>query len=568
MFSTTWKTSERKYSIRIEKNVCIPMSDGNTIDADIFRPDSTERFPAILGVQPYERHWQSAPLRPVALDAVNGGIEAGDYNFYVRRGYVHIIASTRGTGLSTGKYSNYGSQEAKDVADMIEWIAKQPWCDGNVGMFGPSAFSVIQQQVAALKPPSLKALYCPYGYTDFYRDKFYHGGILSHEFMKGWIKTIDNPNYESWCLAHWGRERFDMAVQEALQDEDIRAIPHLVEALKNPESGGHAMIADIVLNATDTEYFKERSLDYETKPEVPAYFGGCWGIYGLHLPGAFRSWKNWTGPKKMMIGPPIYLDRPIYQHMYESLRWFDYWLKGIDTGIMSEPPIKVFVVDSGDWISADEWPLPETRFTPFYLHERGLLSEHEFWPNEGHSTYEDSPFNRDGLTFTTPTLVENTEIVGPMVLDLYASTTGDDMFLFASLWDVDETGAEKLLTRGWLRGSQCALDKEISTPWQPVHSHSTRQPLTPNQIYNFKIELRPYGIKFKAGHRIRIKIRGADDERPNNFLEAIGMGHLWRQQPSRVTIYHNDDNPSHVILPITKGNHVETFMSGGKSNFP
>ena len=101
--------------------------------------------------------------------------------------------------------------------------------------------------------------------------------------------------------------------------------------------------------------------------QVPAYIGGCWGHFGLHLPGAFRSWENLKVTKKMIIGPPAYLDRPVSQLQYESLRWFDYWLKGIDTGIMQEPPILIYVIGTHEWKKAQEWPLPETRWTPFYL---------------------------------------------------------------------------------------------------------------------------------------------------------------------------------------------------------
>jgi predicted acyl esterase len=266
----------------------------------------------------------------------------------------------------------------------------------------------------------------------------------------------------------------------------------------------------------------------------------------------------------MMIGPPIYLDRPLYQYQYESLRWFDYWLKGVDNGIMEEPPIAVFVTGTDEWKTTTEWPLPETRWTPFYLHSGGLLSEHEFWPNEGSSTYEDSLFNRGQLIFMTPPLIENTEVIGPIVLNLYASTTDTEVLWFVSLLDIDRQGNETLLTRGWLRGSQRELDTKRSKPWQPYHSHFKRNPLTPNEIYEFNIEIRPYGILYKAGHRIGIRIKSADDEKPTNFLQAIGMGHLWRQSASRVTVYHGSEFPSHLLLPVTKGNRIGTYMSGGK----
>ena len=564
MFSKNWEVSKRSYGIVKEGSVSIPLSDGVTIDADIFRPDSPGKFPAILGVHQYNKELQLASIFPTGFNMANGPVEAGDFNFYVRRGYVQIIANIRGSGKSGGRYLNYGPREVQDTLEIIEWIAGQAWCDGQVGMFGVSAFSVVQQQVAALKPPSLKAIFAPFGYTDFYRDKFYHGGILSHAFMQGWTVLIDNMRYESWCLEKWGKDQYKEAISQALQDKDLREIPYLMEALRNTDRGGNALLVDILLNPLDGDYFRERRVQYERDIEVPAYLGGCWGIYGLHLPGAFRSWDHWKGPKKMIIGPPIYLDRPLYQYHYESLRWFDYWLKGMDNGIMEEPPISLFVTGTGEWKTAMEWPLPETRWTPFYLHSEGLLSEHEFWPHEGSSTFEDSLFNRGSLTFMTPPLVENTEVIGPIVLNLYASTTDTEILWFVSLLEIDPQGNETLLTRGWLRGSQRNLDLKRSKPWQPYHSHSERDPLTPGQVNEFNIEIRPYGILYKAGHRIGVRIKCVDNEKADHFLQATAMGHVWRQSASRVTVYHNSEYPSHLLLPVTKGNKIGTYMSGGK----
>jgi predicted acyl esterase len=564
MFTKKWELSRRKYGIVTERSVTIPMSDGVSIDVDLFRPEGPGKFPALLGVHPYEKALQSAPIMPTGLNMANGGIEAGDYNFYVRRGYAQVIANIRGSGKSGGYYTNYGPREVRDTYEMIEWIANQPWCDGNVGMFGVSAFAVAQQQVAALKPPHLKAQFTPFGYTDFYRDKFYHGGILSHAFMRGWTTTIDNIRYKSWCEEKWGTPRYREALSRALQDKEIAVVPYLVDALNHPAQGANALLVDILLNPLDGDYFKERDVDYGKNMDVPAYLGGCWGIYGLHLPGAFRSWDNWVGPKKMIIGPPIYLDRPLYQYHYESLRWFDHWLKSMDNGVMEEEPIKLFVTGTGEWKTATEWPLPETRWTPFYLHSNGLLSEHEFFPSEYGTTFEDSMFNRVGLTFQSPPLVENTEVIGPIVLNLYASTTDTDILWFISLYDIDPQGKETLLTRGWLRGSQRKVDSEKSKPWQPFHFHTRREPLTPNEIYEFNIEVRPYGLLYRAGHRIGLKIKCVDDERPKNFLEAIGMGHLWRQSASTITVYHNSEYPSHLLLPVVRGNVIGTYMSGGE----
>lgn len=569
MFTKRWKTSERRYGIVVDRDVSIQMSDGVRIDCDIFRPDGNEKFPAILGVHSYDKVWQSASSIPKGINALNASVEAGDSNFFVRRGYAHVIANVRGTGKSGGEFLNYGPREVKDTYEIIDWIANQPWCNGKVGMFGVSYFAIAQLQIASLNPPPLKAIFATFGYTDFYRDKFYHGGILSHEFLCRWANNIfkiwssyrESAKWSSWTREKLGDKWFREAIEETLKDKEIQAVPSLVEALLNPERGANPLIVDIILNKFDGEYYQERNVKHENI-KIPAYLGACWGVYGLHLPGAFRAWEYINAPKKMVIGPPVYIDRPVYQYQYESLRWFDYWLKDIDNGIMDEPHIRLFLMGTGEWKFSNEWPLPETKWTPFYLHFNRLLSEHEFWPNEGSSVFEDTPFNqRGGLAFLSPPLVEDTEVIGPVTLNLYASTTSDEILWFVSLMDIDPEGKERLLSRGWLRGSQKAIDPDRSKPWEPFHSHTKREPLTPGEIYEFNINIVPTANLFRVGHRIGLRIRCVDDERPKNFLEAIAQGHLWSGAPSWVTVYHNEDYPSSLLLPITKGNFIGTYMS-------
>ena len=235
---------------------------------------------------------------------------------------------------------------------------------------------------------------------------------------------------------------------------------------------------------------------------------------------------------------------------------------------MEEPPVRLFVMGANKWRTATDWPLPETKWTPFYLHANGLLSEHEFWPNEGCSSFEDNPFNpRGSLEFLSPPMVEETEVIGPIALTLYASTTDDEVLWFVSLWDVDKDGGESFLTRGWLRGSQRAIDLGRSTPWEPYHPHTKRAPLKPGEVYEFNMKIVQTANLFKQGHRIKLKLSGVDDETPKNFLEGHAQGHVWRQKPSWITVYHDADHPSCLLLPITDGNIIGTYMSGGSLYF-
>jgi predicted acyl esterase len=284
----------------------------------------------------------------------------------------------------------------------------------------------------------------------------------------------------------------------------------------------------------------------------------------LHLPGDIQSYEKWKGPKKLTIGPPYYLDRPVYQYQYESLRWFDYWLKGKQTGIMDEAPIQLFIQNTGDWKEAYEWPLPETKWTEFYLHKDGLLSEHEFWPDETSSIFTDSPQNHGELMFKTPPMVEKTEICGPLVLNLHASTTDTEALWFVMLFEENASGEEKILTRGWLRGSQRHIDPEKSKPWQPFHPHDRREPLNPGEIYEFSIEIMPTGILLKTGSRLGMKIKVTDlGEKSTNFIDNHAYGHLHRETSAEITVYHNNVYPSCLLVPVTKGNRLGTFMSGG-----
>ena len=582
MFGTKWKLSERKYNVIVERDVSIPMSDGVVIDSDLFRPDTKEKVPVVLGVHGYAKG-----NYPYSV-----GHESGIPHLFCRRGYAHIVINVRGSGKSTGEYTNYGPREVKDTYDVIQWIADQPWCDGNVVMWGVSYFAVAQLQIAALNPPHLKAIVPISSYTDFYRMKFYPGGIYWHAFTKTWGGNIfwdsKNGKFANWSREKMGEAKYEEAVAQALQDRDICAVPYLVDALKNPDHAENTLLVDTILNPFDTEYYQERNPALE-KIKVPALLVARWSEYAMHLPGTLQAWEKIQGPKKMIIGPPIHLaGPPVYQLQYEAIRWYDYHIKGIDNGIMDEPPIRLFVPGTNRWKTANDWPLPETIWTPFYLHPKGLLSEMEPWTEGGSSMFEDSIINPGGnLKFYSPPLVEDTEIIGPSVLNLYASTNSDEALWFIGLLDVDPEDKERLLTEGWLRGSQRELDPTRSKPWAPFHPHSKREPLLPNEIYEFNVGIASQANMFRAGHRIGLRIGCEEPEagttephtlqvarpqsdglssKPRTSLESISLGHfwstrLWNQTPKVVTVYHNAEEASHILLPITRGNLMGTYVN-------
>jgi uncharacterized protein len=564
-----WEVSPRVHEVRVDRNIAVPVGAGYHLDADVYRPAGPGRFPVIVSPHPYLQSDQVAPLFPTAFSHRRGHMEAGDPLFYARRGYAHALVNIRGTGRSGGEFDNLGDGTIDDVCDAIDWFAEQSWCDGQAVMFGASYFSLIAHRVAVRPPAPLRCIFAPFGWTDAYRDRYYHGGILNHGFTRAWFATLPNTVFGAGLQGSWEPSRFEQALAAARADPELSAVPFLVGVLEHPDEGQNRIILELLLQPFDCDYYRERSVDYERGGDLPVYFGACWGVYGNHLPGAIRGFTRWRGPKKLTIGPPLYLDRPLYQYAYESLRWFDHWTKDNDTGLLDEPPVQLFMDESrGTWRAADQWPLPETRWTPFYLHAGGLLSEHELWPAEPASSFVDSPYERGGLIFSTPPFVEATELCGPIALSMWASTTEADVLWFASLIHVDERGQERLLTRGWLRGSQRATDPERSLPWQPFHPHRAREPLEPGAVYQFDIELRPYAITMQPGSRLALRIKSADDEQPATALEAIAQGHIARPAHARVTVYHDDDHPSALLLPVVAGNRIGTYISGGVQHPP
>ena len=563
MYGSDWRTSPRRFEVVVERDVAIPLSSGDELVGDLFRPDTDEPVPVVAGFHPYNNEFQTAPITPEGFSLQRGWMESGDPYFLARRGYAHGVFNVRGTGKSTGWYQLMGPREAADVAEAVEWLAGREWSGGSVGLFGISYFAWLQLQVAQLAPPSLKAIFAPFGATDFYRDFLYHGGILSYRFLLGWKDKLDGLRYKSWYEERHGHEAFEQALDRALGDDELAAVPGLVAALSHPV-GSNALVADVVLSPFDDDFWAERRVSY-AETSVPAYLGACWGLNGLHLPAAFRSFARWKGPSRLLVGPDVYLDRPFYQLQYETLRFFDHFLVGNDTGLMDEPRATLFVGRTGRWRRSDVWPLPETRWTPFYLHEGAVLSEREP-PNDmpASTSFEDSPFLHGEATFTTPRFVEETEILGPSSVVLHLSTTDKDALVFVSLFAVDREDDEQELARGWLRASQAEPDTEHSTEIAPRHLHRRRNPLEPGRVYRLEVEISGVSARFEPGERLGLRIKLADDEPPPDPLRATGFGHLCRQTASRCTIHHDDRHPSAVLLPVTDGNVLGTFLSGGE----
>ena len=295
----------------------------------------------------------------------------------------------------------------------------------------------------------------------------------------------------------------------------------------------------------DGPFYWERTLyNRLDKIKVPVYTGGPWGAWWPE--GAFNVYQGVNTPKKILIGPGGD-ERPWYQNHDEALRWFDHWLKGIDNGILDEPPIKLFVLGVNEWHYEHEWPLARTKWTKFYLRSRGRLMEEAPIFNEGPDCFVQQPLDEtsviNSIKYSTESLNGDVELTGPMAFYLYASIDQDDTNWQVKLYDADEYGISKrMLTANWLKASHRAVDKSKSEPWHPWHPHTHREPVSPGKVYEYAIGLPPKSYLFRASHRIELEIASMDD--------VPGGLHICSSKTTLHKVYHNPDYPSYVLLPV------------------
>ena len=558
------QVSKREYEIAAERDVFVSMEDGTRICVDIFRPDSDGKFPALVAMSSFNKDVQSDRIWPGASRSrrirgiPDASIEAGPIDFFVRRGYVYVVGAVRGSGKSGGAYNYLGPQEADDARGVIEWAASQEWCNGNVGMAGIGYFATHHAQVALLEPPHLKCIAPVSAFWDVYNYFWYPGGILCSGFLTWLISSVnmDVHKDEKVLLKELATEGYQEAIAHALADKDISADPLLVAALSNPDLPTNGTVVDIITHPTWSKYWAERAVMDYSKIKIPAYI-----VAASHRPAIFYHWSEMTAPRKLLNCPPAYTDRPFYQFAWELLRWYDCWLKGMDTGIMDESNVRLFVQNANEWLEADDFPIPGTKFIPFNLHENHSLCEIEPWQEAESASYDDSPSNRGSLKYYSAHMVEHMEIAGPILLNLFASCRGTDINFVVTLYDVDADGNESFLTHGCLKASHRELDAEKSKPWFAAYTHLHPEPLVPGQVYEFAINLNPTAVLLRAGHRIALKISGADDV-PDD-LTKVKMNHLSGQAINTITVYHDARHPSHLLLPITRGNIIGTYVSGG-----
>ena len=543
--------SEVRDGMRIDWDVPITMDDGLVLRADVFRPIAEGRYPAILSYGPYAKGLAFQDGYPSAWQRMaekHPDVTAGSSNLYqswevvdpekwVPHDYACVRVDSRGCGVSPGLIDHFSPRETKDFYDCIEWAGVQPWSNGKVGLNGISYYGINQWHVATLQPPHLAAMCIWEGAADWYRDMTHHGGILC-TFWENWydmqVKTVQ---YGAGERGKRSRVHGELVCgPEILSDAEL--------AKNRSDFGG-----DIVAHPLDDDYHRARSPIW-SKVKVPFLSAANWGGQPLHPRGNFEGFVRAASKKKWLEVHGI----EHWTHFYTDygrklqLRFFDYFLHGKDNGWDKQPPVQLQVrhVDGFVERAEQEWPLARTKWTRLYLDPTSGALTGERGKEKAVIRFDAMG---DGVTFLTAPLAQETEITGPSALKLFVSSSTADADIFVVLrvfsGDLKEVVFQGAIDphtpvgQGWLRASHRRLDKKLSTPYRPYHTHTKREPLKPGEVVELDIEIWPTSIVVPAGFRVALTIRGKDyvyagpsGGRLSNFKnELTGCGPFLHDDP-------------------------------------
>lgn len=518
--------SEPSHRIRHDLNVAVGMRDGITLLADVHRPDDGARFPALIAASPYPRQIQD-------LGAPMGFIEAGATDFWVPRGYVHVIANLRGTGGSGGEFGFFDAQERRDMYDLVEWAAAQPWCDGTVGMIGISYFAMTQLEAAVERPPHLKAIFPVAVTADLYEAACHHG-LFSSSFVTPFLAMTGITSERS--NGFWRSRPIDLARRvlntpplhhkfATMNGESaMTMLRALMRLPHDPRPWDELWLDAAVRHPTRDEWWDERDLTpLLGNVDIPVYLGCDWQNVPLHLPSTFVAWARLKGSPCVRMGmlDEFGLTWPWESLHIEALAWFDHWLKGRDTGILDGPPIRYALPGEGGWHTAETWP-PPAELTELSLGADGVLDADEDEPGgreflvlgSGLKRVKASPLDPPSqLSWTSGPLAADLDIAGAIELRLVAAATAIDTAWIVTLSDVAPDGSTTPVTAGWLRASLREVDAEASRPGAPVLPCRNPVAVPVGRDVEYRIPLVPNARRFAAGHCIRLTIT-SDDQDP------------------------------------------------------
>lgn len=552
----------------LDRDAAVPMRDGAVLRANVFRPDTPGKFPALMTLGPYGKDVHLSQFMPEAWEALKRRhpeilrassckylvFETPDPEMWVPEGYVLVKVDSRGSGKSPGRLDVNSPAEFRDFHDAIEWAAAQPWSSGKIGLLGISYYAAGQWMIAAERPPHLAAMLPWQGTYDFYRDRCRQGGILGSGFLNRW----------------WNRS--------VLRNQHGNPDTPLVDLSTGERNTGPVLspgalaanredyIANLLARPLNGPWYEERSARLE-RIRIPALVVANWGGLGLHLRGTILGYLGIASREKWLKvqAGSYFLTFLLPQNVALQRKFFDRYLKGIDNGWEREPKVEVAVRAADDTVrrvvSDTRWPLTGTQWTRFHL-DASNLSLGAAAPGKPASTSYAA--TGEGVTFSTAPLDRPIEFAGPVKAKLWLSSSTEDMDLFATLRAFDPGGKEITffsaveprapVSQGWLRVSQRKLDAKRSTEFQPWHTHDQAQKLEPGEIVDVDLEIWPASLALPAGYRLALTLQGKDFERPGETGAQKGSGWFLHDDPR--------DRPPAIF----SGTHT-VHTGGGRESF-
>ncbi|HUT52446.1 MAG TPA: CocE/NonD family hydrolase [bacterium] len=548
--------------VRIEMNVMVPMRDGIKLAVDVYRPDRDGRFPAILSRIPY-------------------GTDEKMYDYigkyFARNGYVLLAQDTRGIENSEGTWYPL-IYEIDDGRDTTNWIKEQPWYDGKLGMIGASYFGYTQWETA-LDNPDVTCMVPLFTSPNMFK-MVVNGGALEYLMVDGWLEQMRaqiedrkwDPDLSGGYFNAPMREagRIDLeAIKKHPKDYDPMALMQYPGDLMGQAAGDFTpyyttVSAPALLISGWFDQFEQPQLD---------------DFVAIRAEGKGDARKS-----RLIVGPWTHglpsskmedhkLDG-VKLFLHESLKWYDYWLKGMDNGVVNEAPVKIFIMGENVWRDEQEWPLARTQYTDYFIHSDGTaakfpgggaLSLQAPAADEPLDTYDYDPQNPmptkggtfqpfpgieagsfdqteflsrpDVLFYVTEPLQQGVEVTGRITVTLYASSSAKDTDFTAMLLDVHPDGKRMYIQDGAIRARyRDGYEKGV--------------PLVPGQVYELKLDLWSTSNYFLPGHRIALEITSSNFPQYDRNTNGGGEGGPDNIMVARQNIHHSAQYPTRITLPV------------------
>lgn len=547
-----------------EKDVFIKMRDGVILAADVHRPDGLGSFPVILTQTPYNKNVSTT-------ENLN--------EYFIKRGYVHIVVDVRGTGSSQGAWDSFGEAEQLDGKELVEWAASQSWSNGKIGLYGSSYRAINQLLTAAQQPEGLEAIFPIVPMGDMYRDILMSGGMVNTGFIPLWLGLVTGsgllpPTY---------------TLTEPIMGTTV-LLSHTGQTLGFPVSTLSSVITGGDFAYDGPAAWLRSPLTVADEIKVPAFFtGGLHDLFQRGTPLLYEILKangvttkllmgNWTHGN---YGSGLPADNvPALDHI--ALRWFDQYLMGINTNINKIPDVTQYVLGEDRFEVQPGWPHENTVAERYYLRGGNLLTKETPAMLEPSRTMLQQPLNgicsgstnqwtagipsalpctKDNrltelteLTYTTAPVPSDLRISGPIAAKIFAKTTARELILSVRVTDVAPDGTSSEITAGWLAASHRAVDEsksrflngENTQPWH-LFTKAAVQEVTPNEVMELNVEIFPSNFVIKEGHRLRVAIG------PSDFPHSMSpVPQLVDQLGGVATILNNSKYPSSIVLPVVE----------------